>query len=216
MDFSARELYKLRVDEDTLHKKSVLLTKNVTPLSRERVLDWICFVYHPNTPMKMYNSRMKMKMESALIANFKRDENGEFTKKYEDVILGKNPVVNLMIIEYLKMFNNPDYMELVIFKEQFEDELYKMTNMIEEEGAKPKDIKDIRDAREKSIDLQAKLKRRIKELERTFLDQEDNKMLLASLYQEMELSKLGITPEEIAAALKDKKDPLFGYKPEML
>jgi hypothetical protein len=216
MDFSTKELWKLRIDDDAIHPKSVLKKAKILPLSHEKILDWICFVYHPNTPMKIYNSRMKMKMESALIAKFSRDENGEFKKIYEDVLLGKNEIVNLMIVEYLKMFNNSDYLQLVLYKDMFEEEIKQMSNMRGEEGGTGNDRKKMRDAIDKSIDVQKKLKGVIKELESSFLNKEDNRDILASLYQEMELSKLGISPEEIAAALKDKKDPLYGYKPAKL
>lgn len=216
MDINSRELFRLVVKDEDLLPKSILKTAKIGNVSREKVIDWICFVYHPKTPLRGLDSMIKMKMEAAIVANFPTDETGRFRVMYEEILLGKNPNVNHMTISYLKMFNNSDYMELKIYKEMFEDELLKMTNMVEKEDAKPTDIKNIRDARDKSIDLQSKLKKRIKELETNFLNNDDGQAILSALYQEMELEQLGITAEEIAKRLKESKDPLYGYVPDIL
>jgi len=138
---------------------------------------------------------------------------GKFTGSYENVITGKNKVVNKMIIAYLKLWNSRIYARLQLQRDSYFNQLRSFIDIEELESDTPDDIKKISDARsavQKTLDT---TEEKLQELELQFLQGDYSDKMLYELYQELELESLGLTPEEIAVKIRDGKDPLAGFTP---
>lgn len=127
----------------------------------------------------------------------------KITKDVEDMLIGKKPEVNAMIVKYISLFNNPDLLNLASFYE-----IYIFLNQKAFSGEfSSAEIKDIE-----------KVNASIKQLTENIFHGKDETELRLELYKTVREQALGIRPEEIAEKLARGEDPLdfnpYGkYKP---
>lgn len=215
MNYTDEELKKVRLNKAVIDRVKAFRTQ-IKPYMMSKVLNWVAYVYHPHTPLKGADSFLKMKFEAAVLADFPRDRSGKFNRHYEQIILGKNRKVSGVVLQYLKMWNSPDYMQLKIYLESYEEELESLKGIAftEDDSAEKRKTKAI--AKAKIIENIRVLKNEIKELQSQFLEGDNNKTLVVNLYQELGLEKLGITPEEIADSLSQHNSPLLNFNPHYI
>lgn len=174
--------------------------------------DYICYVYHPESPLRNYDSMNKIKVKAAEYAGFPRYKNGNFEEDYEDIILCKNEMVNKMIIQYLKIHGNPDYKRLCMYNDQLDILLNKLTEL-KDDTQDPKERKTVEETRKLIYSNIDSVSETIKNINLIFLKNDDNRDLLRSLYMDIEMENLGIFPEEIAEMLAQGVDPVADVKP---
>ncbi len=88
--------------------------KDYQEKDRVKVFTWIVLMWDINSPIKrMFSDYYLQKNQSALIAGF-RMRNSKFISKDEEILLGKDPLVNNLISVYLAQFH-PEYTQLMLF-----------------------------------------------------------------------------------------------------
>lgn len=160
-----------------------------------KVLKYISLAYDGNSPMQVINSIPTRKIECLLSAGFTKNDNGKFTEQCEGILKCSDPQIVAMIMRYIRMQKNPDFAQLVVYQEAYHNQLTKMlTDDINIE--KTKEIRaNINGLREDISNLTASL-----------LNQDTNRNLEVSLYDELEEEELIIRPENMSKALKENKD----------
>lgn len=138
----------------------------------------------------MYPEYMTRKRECALMAGFKMKEY-RFSTDVEDILVCNNPDTNKMIIRYVRLFNNPDYVAYVSYWEMLVSEM--LASM---ETSDSKVLKVIRD----NI---SKLREELNQLSDNIFRGDSTHMLRKALYAEMESEKLHLRPEHIAKQIKE-------------
>lgn len=193
-------------------------------MDRDKVINWIAFVYHPITPLATVEETagvskyIKRKFIAGKEAGFPehKAKSIAFKDPYEDIILGKNEFINSCIIAYLKLFNSPIYARLKVITDSYYNQL---NTSMQTEAIETKDSKDIKDlslARKAVQETLDNTEKKLQEIELTFMQGDDSKPMLEALYQEISLEGLGLKPEEIAQMRLEGKDPLLGFKPYYL
>lgn len=134
------------------------------------------------------------KREVARIVGLSRAE--KMPKWVEDVLIGKNPKVNRMIVKYISLFNDPDLEMLAAYQE-----IYTNLNEAAFGGKYDKQL----------IDNIKKVNEDIKQLNDRIFRGKDETDLRMELYKAARDKALGIRPEEIAEKLAAGEDPLDGY-----
>ena len=181
--------------------------KAVKGIPIDRVIPYIILVYDPASQELAQEyvelPQRKMKVASMVeMTPLKR-----VTPELEDMLIGKNKVVNAMIIKYLHLFNDPNILMLSAFKEIYSS-LSKAA--LEGEYGKPL-IQSIQTVNES-----------IKSLTDNILRGKEETELRADLYRSIEGRALGVRVEDIAEKLMRGEDPFpeanpYGkYKPEKL
>ena len=181
-------------------------------VDKEKVLLFITYCYHPKSELSGIVNTIERRFKAAELSDFPKKKN-KFVN--DDIILGKNGIVNKMIIAYLKLFRNPSYSELKVYYDMFYSELENLKNSDETEI-------DTVDDKKKKADTRAKINSNIKlysgkisELQYEFLSEDNSRELLSDLYDEL-LSE-GLTsapsPEIIAQKIKEGKPPLGSFNP---
>lgn len=92
--------------------------KNYQPEStlRNKIFAWIVLLYDINTPLRVeYRDYYDRKIKAGEMVGFKPSKKtGEFTKKVEDIFVGKDAEVNELIVDYILSFSSPDYTQLIM------------------------------------------------------------------------------------------------------
>ncbi len=172
-------------------------------ISRATVIRYIIMMYDFNTEMPEYfPDYMVRKREVARISGFKLRDGDRFREEVEDILIGENQQVNDMIVRYVKLFENPDYVTYVSYWSMLNAEVVK--------SLAANDAKEVKIIRE-NID---KLRQTIGELSREIFKGDDSKSLRRALYRGMERDKLGIRPEEKAEMFAPPGERLQLLRPD--
>ncbi len=122
-----RDMSKLLKGMDDL--PSFVNFKSSSELSKNMVIKYVVFCYDRHSPIykKFKNDDVKRKTTAASYAGFIPDpETGLFDPKVNAFIMGFNRDVNLMIIDYIRQYNDPEYSLLVVGHES----LYQKLSML--------------------------------------------------------------------------------------
>lgn len=164
-------------------------------LSFERVLKYIILYYSQNTLRDLYPDTASRKREAALIAGFIINKsNNRFTTNVEELLNCENLKANRMIIRFLRRSENKKFAQLCVFEEAKAKQMQKLLDGV---GDKDKELTKV------IIDNVKSLTQDIEELEREILNGDKSVPLIDLLYNEVDYSNLGISPEEIAQATRD-------------
>lgn len=221
MDYSQAELKEIELDKVTISRVKVFKT-SINPLTFNKIIKWIAYVYHPNTPLAKLEEDPKIdrythrKFVAAKEAEFTLQKGGKFITHYENVILGRHHVVNKMIIAYLKLFNDRIYATLYLQRQSYYNQL---AALLDADGIEAKTSAEIKEKAQTVSAVQSTLNttnKKLEELEILFLQGDNSERMLFDLYQEMELESLGLTPEEIASKIQEGRDPLNYFKPQRI
>ncbi|MDA3806305.1 MAG: hypothetical protein PF440_00185 [Thiomicrorhabdus sp.] len=172
-------------------KKYQIFKKSPGPqLDNDLIMLYIMCMYDKSTPYKgKYRDVLKRKIEIAHDVGFPLDEKGTYQEPVEEMMKGKNVIVNKKIIEFVRMHRSFKYTFLVTIEASY----YNV--MLEVMAGATKRIADLRSIQE--------------ELEETMiqiLHDDDNPYLRDAVLRYMEEERLLLRPEDWAVKLlNDKK-----------
>ncbi|MBE3086023.1 MAG: hypothetical protein IMZ64_07385 [Bacteroidetes bacterium] len=159
-------------------------------LDNDLVMLYIMCMYDKSTPYRgKFEDILKRKMEVAHDIGFPLDETGTFAEPVEEMMKGKNPLINMKIVEFVRLHRSFKYTFLVTIESSY----YNV--MLEVLDGSTKRIADLKGIQE--------------ELEETMiqiLHDDDNPYLRDAVLRYMEEDRLHLRPEDVAVRLlKEKK-----------
>jgi len=161
-------------------------------IANNKLLKWIFCVYDKQSPYrKKFTDILKRKVEAAHDVGFEDIGGGVFTDPVEDFLKGRNRVVNMKIVEFVRLHRSYK------FSYQITVEAAYYNLMLEILGG---DTKNITKARE----LKDELEDNLIEL----LNQDTNSLLKDEILRYMENERLQLRPEDIAKKLQDGEAPI--------
>lgn len=164
-------------------------------ISFEKCLRYVMIYYTKNALRDVIPEIAHRKKEAALLAGFELNKDtGKFAPDIEQMLLCNNLLVNRMIIRFLRRSENKKFMLICGFEEARAKQMQKLLDGI---GDKDKELTRV------VIDNVKTLSKDIEELEMDLLNEDESPDLLELMYNEIDYSNLGISPEEIAEAEQD-------------
>lgn len=161
-------------------------------IDNNKLLKWIFCVYDKQSPYrKKFTDILKRKVEAAHDTGFEDTGGGVFTDPVEDFLKGRNRVVNMKIVEFVRLHRSYK------FSYQITVEAAYYNLMLEILGG---DTKNITKARE----LKDELEDNLIEL----LNQDTNSLLKDEILRYMENERLQLRPEDIAKKLQEGEAPI--------
>ena len=161
-------------------------------IDNNKLMQYIFCIYDKNSPYKKkITDILKRKIEAAHDVGFPEDEGGIFTSPIEDLLKGRNRIVNMKIVEYVRMHRNFKY----AFMTSIENSYYNI--MVDIMGGATKQINDARNR-------QTELEDTLLEL----LNQDNNPYLRDEILRYMEDERLQLRPEDIAKKMQNGESPL--------
>lgn len=161
-------------------------------LNNDLVMLFIFCMYDKSTPYRgKYTDVLKRKIEIAHDVGFVIDEKGNFEDPVEDLLKGKNEIVNRKIVEFVRIHRSFKYTYLVTIEASYYNVMLEVM-----EGA-TKRIPDLRSIQE--------------ELENTMADlltEDDNPYIRDAVLRYMEEERLQLRPEDIAIKLSNNEQPI--------
>lgn len=172
-----------------------------TPLGKElplyKVIRYIILMYDMYTEMgQIFPDIFLRKREVAQLAGFEMKKKAGIKKFHPDVsqfLVNKNQFTTQMILRYVRMFNNPDYITYVSYWTMLTDQVLASMD--------PGDAQDVGRIRKNIQDLN----RDISVLTTSIFKGDSSRELIKSLYASMEEEQLRLRPEDIANDIKDDK-----------
>lgn len=165
---------------------------NHIPL-RNRIIRYIILMYDKESPFTRIPNIITRKIECAKEAGFVVGFDGKFNEEAETLIRGGNTDANKMIIKYLRLHRSPSFSYLVTLNEAF---YLNSLKIIEDTGD------------EKNVKLITQLHPLIERTAVDILNNDNNQILLESVYSEIEDSTIALSPESIASNTRDSKPPI--------
>ena len=170
-------------------------------LSKVKVLRYIGVLYQKNSPLLRIESLARRKVEAAKWAGFDRNKAGDrFTNPYMEVLKGRIPEINRMIIRICRVQKSPEFQRLITYESVLAKELEALMSL-----KSPKDIKETK----ANIDS---FTADVEELKSKFLFEDDNELLTEELLDEIENEDLELSPEFIAYKRRHREE-LLAYNP---
>ena len=172
-------------------------------LNRNQVIRYICFMYDIGSPLPLkIDNILKMKIEAADLAGFKRDSMNEFSSEVNLMLIGGNKIVNHMIVRFLSLSHDINFLTYKIYKAKHFEIMEKLADEKE-----PKNI-------ESFLKTANSLLSNIDTLNAKIFMPEDSNNLIQAMYEQAEFEALPITPEEIIERLEKGlgivNDPPYG------
>jgi ATP-dependent protease Clp ATPase subunit len=157
---------------------------------KNKVAKFIIIFYDMNSDLRgLIPDFWNRKKICAELVGFKVNENGVFPKDIKEFLIGENENVNAMIVRYLLLFNNPDYVELEVATDMYNKQARQALK--QKIGATPGTIKDIN----KNL---TDLNKKIKETTESVFGGKESSKLEEMLYAFMQRERLKLRPEDIA------------------
>lgn len=153
---------------------------------KDKVLRYIAYFYDKKTPLKKIDNVLARKAEAAKLAGFEL-EDGKFSDLVEEVIRCENTIVNAMIIRYLRLSNNHKFAMLSTTIELLYRNLSAQLNNEDSGNYKESQV----------------MEREISRITDELMQDDTNQFLTSDLYQMINLEKLELSPEDIAARVRD-------------
>ena len=190
--------------------KLAIFPEFVAPVKsdRNKIIRYIVAVYDKRG-LRVYEQNVpKRKRMAAELAGWLPNDKGEFPPAVKEIIEGKSKTVNRMIVRYCKLHKSPRYAALVGMEETFYSILDRMVDS---------------DTETKSTEytMFKQLENEIEDRAAEFLNGDSNREIIQQVYEDIELERLELRPEDIAKKIKAGKapvdvDPYEGYSPEKL
>ena len=164
-------------------------------LSFDRILRYVILYYSDNILRQVIPEVAHRKKEAANIAGFYELKNtGQFSYDVEQMLRCQNPVINQLIIRFLRRSENKKFMQLCVFEEARAKQMQKLIDGVGDSD---------RELTKTVIDNVKTLSQDIEDLEKELLNEDDSRDLMEAMYDEIDYTNLGITPEEIAETIAD-------------
>lgn len=205
---TSKFLYDPTDEKSYMQLKKIKEFKQNCGMTLYKVIPYIIYMYDPASEEieQEFPYLPQRKMSVATMVGMVMG-GGYVNPKIEEMLIGNNREVNMMVVKYLQLFNNPDIELLAAYKQ-----IYSTLQQEAMGGAHNKNI----------IDSLETVNGAIKSLSERILRGKDETRLTAELYSTMEGRGLGIRVEDIAEKLKQGQDPFpevnpYGkYKPKKL
>lgn len=173
---------------------------NDKTLNKNNVIRYIIYCYDRDSPImrKYRQDDTKRKTVSALQAGFKTDSEGLFTNEVDNMMKCRNKAINLMIIDYVRQYNDPEYSILVAGHEALYLKLERLME-VENMTDSNRDAFQIEETKGKLFKQAKEIGKDLSDLSAKILTDE-NKFLKRDLYcsiDEKTRNKLSITPERL-------------------
>jgi hypothetical protein len=161
-------------------------------VDNNKVMLFIMCMYDKNSPYrKKYSDPLKRKIEIAHDVEFKDIGGGMFESPIEDLLKGKNRVVNNKVVQYVRLHLNFKYAFLVSIEASY----YNI--MLDIMGGSTSQIKEAR-----AIQME------LEETLMAILNQDNNPHLRDAILRYMEDERLELRPEDIAMKLQKGETPI--------
>jgi len=161
-------------------------------IDNDKLMQYVFCMYDKNSPYrKKFPDVLKRKIEIAYEVGFKDVGGGIFEPPIEDLLKGRNQVVNKKIVEYVRLHRNFKYAFLVSIEASY----YNL--MVDIMGGETKRIGDARS-------IQTELEDTLMEI----LNQDNNPYLKDEILRYMEDERLQLRPEDIAKKLQNGESPI--------
>jgi len=161
-------------------------------IDHDKLMQYIFCMYDKNSPYRRkYSDVLKRKIEVAHDVEFEDVGGGVFTPPIEDMMKGRNRVVNYKIVEYVRLHRNFKYAFLVSIETSY------YTIMLDIMGGATKQISDARN-------IQTELEDTLMEI----LNQDNNPYLRDEILRYMEDERLELRPEDIAKKIQNGESPI--------
>lgn len=151
--------------------------------------------YDPNSPLVVRIQDVKQrKIEAFKLFNTKTYKDGRFSSDVDDIILGKNPKFNRMVLQFLKAIDSMSYTSMSYFTESYYDLLSQLQSQDAKERAQTMILIE---------KIEAQAKRKAKE----FFSGDDkliDYVASENIYEQTE----ALTPEFFAKKFKLMKDTI--------
>lgn len=174
---------------------------------------YILLMYDPNSPLiELIDDYWSRKYESLELSGFKI-KGGKFDPKIEEIVLGKNNLVNDTIISWLIYIAKPQWTHIIFLCESLIRYTRQAEDGINDEKIKPQDVKAVSDIMDKMAEV----------VKAWTFSNKDNETrdFLERLYYKTHQELLKIRPEHYASRLTggetlDEDCPYGDYKVEKL
>jgi hypothetical protein len=161
-------------------------------IDNDKVNRYVILMYDAKSPYRgKYHDVLKRKIEIVHDLEFKTLDDGNFEPPIEDMLRGKNEIVNKKIVQFVRMHRSFKYSYLVAIESSY----YNL--MLEIIGG---DTKKLGVAKELRDDLESSL------LE--LLNQDNNADLKDEMLRYIEDERLQLRPEDIAKKLQNGEPPI--------
>lgn len=159
-------------------------------IDNNKVLLYIFCMYDFKTPYRLKHSDVtKRKLEVAHDVGFVVDKDGRFDSTIEDILKGKNQVVNAKIVEYVRLHRNSKYAYLVAIESSY---FNLMQEIVAGETSKLKEARNVQQELENILS--------------DIINEDDNPITKDTVLKYMEEERLGLRPEEIAMKLANGEE----------
>lgn len=177
-------------------KKDFQRESEYTGLAAGQLLYYICFTYDPKSPyVTKYLDINKRKTVILEQIGMVRKVDGRFNDNVEKVRRCKNELVNMAVLQFLRLLKDADWQSFVSYlelKAQVEGNLINAAI----------DVKD----KKASLEMSKSIRLEIASLEKSFLSGDQNPNLVKAFYDSIEDEEIP-TPEYIALKLFMKENP---------
>ena len=180
----------------------VFFKKMEPELPRDNVIMYIGFCFDKGSPfIKKYNDIIERRFWAALQAGFQfwGEDSSRFHPLVEDMLRGMNDKVNHMIIQYLLLQGDEDFVTFVAYNEALKSQLTKLINVDADKQTDDKLVKTITE------NVQT-LRGEISKLRMAMFFTNEDRLLNASLYDFMVAKSLGLSPESYAEKKKVSRE----------
>jgi hypothetical protein len=205
LQFHSKEFLQLRYNIDKIPEGSTVIqffkdlgkikefkTSAGEGIDNDKVNRYVLLMYDQNSPYRgKYHDVLKRKVEIAHDLEFTVIENGEFESPIEEILRGKNEIVNRKIVQFVRMHRSFKYSYLVAIESSYYN---LMLEIIGGDTKKLSTAKDLRDDLETSM------------LE--ILNADNNPYLKDEVLRYMESERLDLRPEDIAKKMQNGEVPI--------
>lgn len=201
MKFNPMEVKKGTKMLEAFHEigrfNSFIKLKNV---DIDKVVKYILLTYDPKSPaVQSIKDQFKRKNWCALAAGFEYNKDFKFSEQDIAILNCQNDSVNDAILDFLTLFDNPDYMLLVLGYEGYYRKLRQYNNTVYDDKKNDLELEKIRGELWKQLQIMAP---QLRDLSNSILN-DYNPFLREHLYRAVNKTvqeKLNLTPELRAIA----------------
>lgn len=194
-DFSKMDMrIDLLSDSEDISNKFEVFTKysefyESTPVSKKKVLRYIVYVYHKNSPVRSADI-LKTKIVAAELAGFKKKSNNSFEPLVEEMMLCNIESINKMIIRFITWQKDIKFQKYCILQEAY-----------------ARSSKDVLEGTAVNIKAFTDIEKELNETQYDLL-QDNSSELRKQLYKYYLEDKVELSPEDIAKKLRENPNEL--------
>lgn len=166
---------------------------------RNRVIRYIVLCYDKGSPIlaKFMQDDVKRKVLSAEYAGFKAEKDGTFPTEVDEILKCMNQETNLMIIDFLRTFNDPNWALLMTGMESYYQKLQQIITA--DFGGGKRDVFQVEETKGKLFKQAQEMSKALDESAKRIL-MDENPYLRRDLYCTIDndaKNRLTITPERM-------------------